>query len=189
MLRTPFRTVALVLLAGTLVAACGASGGDDAAGTTSASKSGSTTSAAPTTEAADATETTEADDPAETAEADAPGDDICVPLKVLSDFDIESSQLVNGGDWAATQAYFVEHTDDVLAAYDEAIAMDSEVEDDLKALRAVTETTAETAADSTGLMDFSAKLLDQPGIMEAGAAGFALNTFAEDNCGFSTGGN
>lgn len=187
--RTPLRTVVLVLIASALLAACGASGGDDAADTTSA-KSGSTTTAAPAAETTEATDTTEVDEPTETTEAATPaGDDICVPLRVLSDFDIQSAELVNGGDWPATQAYFVENTDEVLAAYDEAIAMDSEVTEDLQKLRGVTETTAATAADSSDLVDFSTKLLDQPGIMEAGASGFALNEFAEENCGFSTGGN
>jgi len=32
-------------------------------------------------------------------------------------------------------------------------------------------------------------LLSDPEISSAGEAGFRLNTFAEENCGFSTGGN
>lgn len=190
--RTPLRLVLTTLAAAALLVGCGTSGGDDAADTTTTEKSAVTTTdpGSDTTETTtdDSTDTTEV----ETTEAEGPtdgGDEICAPLKVLSDFDIDSAELINSGDWPATQAFFVESTDDVLAAYDDAIAMDTDLADELEALRGVTETTAETAADSTDLMDFSSKLLAQPGIMEAGTAGFTLNEFAEENCGFSTGGN
>jgi hypothetical protein len=112
-----------------------------------------------------------------------------VPLKVLSDYDIQSGRIIAGGDWAAIQAFFVAQTDPVLAAYDDAIAIDSEVTADLKELRAVSEGTAELAGSATSLADLSDKLLSLPGIESAGAAGLRLNTFAEANCGFSTGGN
>lgn len=194
MLRTPIRLVVLAVASAALLAGCGASGGSDAKAdvtTTAPASDGTTTvpdDTSDTTEVPDTTDTTP-DTPDTTVAEEPAGDDICVPLKVLSDFDIDSAELINGGDWPATQQFFVENTDDVLAAYDEAIAIDSEVTEDLKALKAVTETTAETARDSSDLTDFSGKLLAQPGIMEAGESGFALNTFAEENCGFSTGGN
>ena len=190
MSRTPLRLVLIAAVAALLLAGCGTSGGDDASDSPTTTKADTATTAPEdtTTEAEvdDTTDTTEAEPTDTTAPA---GEDICVPLKVLSDFDKESGALINGGDWPATQQFFIDHTDDVLAAYDDAIAIDSEVTADLEALKAVTETTADTAAGSSDLMDFSTKLLDQPGIMEAGASGLALNTFAEENCGFSTGGN
>ena len=64
-----------------------------------------------------------------------------------------------------------------------------EVTADLKELRAVSEGTAELAGSATSLADLSDKLLSLPGIESAGAAGLRLNTFAEANCGFSTGVN
>jgi len=162
-----------------VLAGCGTSSGSDA------SEEPTTTKAEATTTVPD--DTTEVEDPTETT---APaGDDICVPLKVLSDYDIESARLISVGDWSAIQAYFVEETEPVLAAYDDAIAMDTDLTADLEELRGVSEGTAEMAADATSLMDLSDKLLSVPGIQEAGAAGQRLNEYAETNCGFSTGGN
>jgi len=185
MTRTSPRLALLAaVVAAVLLASCSSSSGGDAS-----DKTTTTAKAATTTEPKDTSDTTEPDtkttDPGDGEEAEE--GDICVPLKVLSDFDAESYGLINGGDWEAAQTFFVENTDDVLAAYDDAIAMDTDLADELQQLRDVTDTTAETAADSADLAEFSTKLMDQPGIMEAGGAGYALNNFAEETCGFSTG--
>ncbi|WP_421120370.1 hypothetical protein ACE2AJ_03350 [Aquihabitans daechungensis] len=186
MARTPLRLALIAGAAALLLAACGTSGGDDASDrpTTTAEA----TSTAPTdTTAPEPADTTETEEPTETT---APADeDLCVPLKVLSDYDIESARLISVGDWAAIQAFFVEETDSVLGAYDDAIALDSEFTEDLEALRAVSEGTAELAGESNDLMDLSGKLTSLPGIQEAGQAGMRVNEYAEENCGFSTGGN
>jgi hypothetical protein len=180
--RTPIRLLLAASAVALVLAGCGTSSGSDAAGGTTTTKAQATTTAA-----SEVTDTTEAAAPTETT---APAeDDICVPLKVLSDYDIASARLIAVGDWTAIQAYFVEKTDAVLAAYDDAIAIDSEVTDDLKELRTISEGTAELAADATDLMDLSGKLTALPGLQSAGAAGERLNAFAEEKCGFSTGGN
>lgn len=184
--RTPLRLALATVMAAVLLASCGTSSGSDASDDPTTTAPAPTTTVPSDTTEAEPTATTAVDT---TAVEEPAGDDICVPLKVLSDFDIESAQLINGSDWSATQQFFVDNTDDVLAAYDDAIAFDSEVTADLEALKAVTETTAETAADSTDLMDFSSKLLAEPGIVEAGQSGVVLNIFAQTECGFSTGGN
>ena len=172
---------------------CGTSSGDDASDTTA----GATTTAAETTAGQETTETTVDEEPTETTETTevteetepAGGDeDLCEPLQVLSDYDQASADIIAGGDWTAIQAYFVDSTQPVLDAYDEAIALDTDLTDDLEELRAITEGTAELAAESTDLMDLSGKLLALPGIDSAGQAGLRLNTFAEATCGFSTGG-
>jgi hypothetical protein len=182
--RTPLRFVLAACAITLALAGCSTSGSDDADKATTTKPEATTTAPVDTTET---TATTEAEEPTETT---APaGDDICVPLKVLSDYDIQSGRIIAGGDWAAIQAFFVAQTDPVLAAYDDAIAIDSEVTADLKELRAVSEGTAELAGSATSLADLSDKLLSLPGIESAGAAGLRLNTFAEANCGFSTGGN
>ncbi|MGN6694567.1 MAG: hypothetical protein ACTHN0_10360 [Aquihabitans sp.] len=186
--RTPLRAVLLVSIACLLFAGCGASGGDDAADEPTTTQSEATTTTETDTTEVDTTdvettdvETTEADDPA--------GDEICEPLQVLSDFDAESAQLIDEGDWPTIQAYFVDHTDDVLTAYDDAIALDTDLSDDLEELRSITAGTADLAAESSSLEELGTKLLDDPDIASAGEAGFRLNEFAEETCGFSTGGN
>jgi hypothetical protein len=180
--RTTPRLVALLAAAAVafVLVGCGASGGSDAddSSTTTAEAEGTTT-----TRAADTSETTEA------ASEDADGEGICAPLKVLSDYDAESAQLVDDGDWGAAQDYFVNSTDDVVAAYDDAIDLDTDLTDDLVILRRVTEKTAEFAAESSDISELSDKLLALPDIEEAGDAGLRLNTFAEEQCGFSTSGN
>jgi hypothetical protein len=187
---TPPRLLVALAVGTLLLGACGTSGGDDASTTkadaTTTSPTADETTA--TTEDGDATEPTDTTD-TPVGDGGDEGGEICGPLKVLSDFDAESARITQAGDWPDVQAFFVDHTDEVLAAYDDAIALDSEVTDDLEQLRDVTDTTVETAADADSLEDFSTKLLAKPGIMEAGAAGIALDDFAQEHCGFSTGGN
>ena len=114
---------------------------------------------------------------------------ICAALEALSEFDAQSTAIVASGDWAATQEFYVEQTQTVLDAYDEAIATGSELSDELTQLRAVTAPAAELAASSTDLMDFGSQLLDVPGMVEATEAAVTLDAFARETCGVSTGGN
>lgn len=179
----------VALVAFLALAGCSSSGGEDATTTTEAR---ATTEAATDTEPTettepDTTETTERDT-TETTDGGEAGE-VCDALQAISDYDVASGELVNGGaDWPELQAFFVDNTESVLAAYDDAIAADSEVTDELIVLRDFTEGTGDLAADSSSLEDFGSKLTSNPDVLEAGQAGETLNTFAEENCGFSTGG-
>ena len=73
-----------------------------------------------------------------------------------------------------------------VAGDDDAIALDTDLTADLETLRSFTEQTASVAAEATSFEEFSSKLLDQPGVNDAGPAGIRLNTFAQQTCGFST---
>jgi hypothetical protein len=53
----------------------------------------------------------------------------------------------------------------------------------------VTEGTSDITAEADNLEELGLSLIEMPGIVEAGMAAMTLNTFALDNCGFSTGGN
>ena len=155
-----------VSAAAVLLAGCGSSsddGGDAAdSGTTSTTTSMSTTSSA------------------------APGEDpVCAPLKVISDMDADTTAAIGQG-WSATQEFFASNTPEVLAAYDDAIDLGTDLTADLEVLRAFTEQSASVAAESGSFEEFSNKLLSQPGVAEAGPAGLRLNTFAQETCGFST---
>lgn len=193
---TRSRRAALLLpfLVAVALVGCGTSSGDDASEgptTTEASADPTTTEVTETTEAAETTveeEPTETTENTETTEVPAGDEDLCEPLQVLSDYDQESAEIIAGGDWTAIQAFLVDNTEPVLDAYDDAIALDTDLTADLEELRSVTEGTAEMAAEATDLMDLSDKLLALPNIAEAGQAGLRLNTFAEETCGFSTGG-
>ncbi len=175
--------VALLLLAG-----CGASGGDDEAGPTT--DDGSTTEVeTPTTEEAP---TTEVETPTTEASPD-PGadDDVCEPLLTVSEYDERTGDLVRGGTpWPELQAFFVESIEEVVAAYDEAISLaDYELAEHLTVLRDFTDGFTELAASSDSLEELSTGATEMAGVLEAGEAGLALDTFAEDTCGFSTGGS
>lgn len=186
MARTPSRIVLIATAAAlALLAGCGTSAGDDALDETTTTAATATT-AAPTKDGTETTEveTTEVDDTEPSGD-----DDLCAALQVLSQYDIDSAEIINSGDWEATQAFFVDRTADVLTAYDDAIALDTELSADLEAMRAITEGTADMAADSDDLAELSDKLLSQPGLMEAGEAGIRVNEYAQEHCGFSTGGN
>ncbi len=188
MIRSRSRLAALLAPLALAVALVGcSSSGDDAAD----DKDTSTTESTTTTEAADDTSTTAPDNSASEPDMgeDAVGAaEVCTGLKTLSDFDQESAALVAADDWPAIQRFYVDETQSVVDAYNQAIAAGSEVTDDLTTLRDFTAGTAEVAASSTSVVDFGEKLTAQPGLQEAGQAGLALNTFAEANCGFSTGG-
>ena len=176
-----------VVMLGTLTA-CGSDADDSATETTAAS---TTEASVETTDAPDTTDASETTEVSETTAADgteSASSDLCVPLKKLSDFDQESATIIAGGDWAAIQQFFVASTPSVLDAYDEAIALDSDLTEALTTLRGITDGTSELAAESTDLMDFAGRLTALPGIIEAGQDGFELNEFAQSTCGFSTGG-
>ncbi len=189
-----FRTRSLALLVplALALAVAGCSSSEDGSEDASSSSSSSTTEAT----ADDGTTEEEAEDAgsdtAGEAGADVSADDavaICAALEALSEFDAQSTEIVASGDWPATQEFYVEQTQTVLDAYDEAIATGSELSDELTQLRAVTAPAAELAASSTDLMDFGTKLLDVPGMTEAAGAAVTLDAFAQETCGVSTGGN
>ena len=189
MLLRSFRPLVLVAaVAAALLAGCGTSSGSDAADgtTTSAADDGATTvvDEASTTEAEDATTTR----PEATTTA-APDDDaICGPLKALSASDAEANRLVATGDWPKIKAFYVDQTDDIIAIYDEAIALDTEITADLEALRSVTVSAGKLAEASSSLMDFSGKLMAQPGLSESSQAALRASAFSEDTCGFALAG-
>lgn len=170
-----------------LLAGCGASGGDDASDDTTTTKAGATTTEASdttavATTAAEDTTTTEAK--ATTTAAPAGDEAICPPMKALSTSDAEANKLVSGGNWPAIQAFYVDNTDDIVAIYDEAIAVDTEITADLETLRSVTVSAGDLAASSSDLMDFSGKLASQPGLAESGQAALRANEFTQKTCGF-----
>lgn len=180
------RSLSLFVPLALAVALVGCSSSDDAAEDTSTSIS--TTEAAgdtTTTEAAASESTTTVAASSGSTESD---EEICASLKVLSDYDGQSAQLIAAGDWPAIQKFFVEQTQTVIDAYDRAIATGSDLTAELTQLRDITDGTSELAASSTDLADFGGKLAALPGLLEAGQAGLTLNTFAESTCGFSTGG-
>jgi hypothetical protein len=174
-----------------LLAACGASGGEDANSPFDgeAGDRATTTEADATTEpsGSDAgddggsTETTEAAEPS--------GDGACDALRVIADYDIEAGDLIASSSWADVQAFFIDSIPEVTAAYDDAIAAVPELAEPLATLRDFTASTADTAADATSVEDFGFAMLDLPGVMEGGAAALEVNAYAEETCGFSTGNN
>ena len=194
-MRTVVRTglVAAALLSVTLTA-CGSSGGSDAAPakadatTTSAAKPGSDRST--TTSAGDETTSTDgSDDQTTTSAAPADGGEaICTPLKKISDFDLETAAALKAQKpWSEVQATYIHDTQDVLAAYDEAIAVaPADLAADLKTLRDFTAPSAEMARNATSLLDLGLALSNQDGLMEAGQAGLHLDAYARKTCGFGT---
>jgi len=87
------------------------------------------------------------------------------------------------------QRFFIDTAPGVLAAYDDAIALGTDLSDDLEVLKGVTEHTEAYAGESASLDEFATKLAGQPGLTAAGQSALAVNAFAEATCGFSTGGN
>lgn len=176
-------TLALALLAG-----CGTSGGSDASD--DASKAEGTTTAATTEEATvpseDEVTTTEAEEEGATTttEASPDGDEICGLLDELKTLDAEANDLVAAGDWTRIQAFYVDNTDDLISLYDDAIALDTEISDELETLRSVSESAGDLAEESTSLMDFGTKLAAQPGLDESSAAALTANEFSQETCGF-----
>ena len=186
MFRTRRLTLFVTLALALALTACGTSDGESAKDTTSSS----------TTEAASETTSTEADTSTTEAGttdagAEVSADDaveICAALQALSQFDAQSQTIVASGDWAAIQQFYVEQSQAVLDAYDQAIATGSAFSEELTELRAVTAPTADLAASSTSLTDFGGKLAAMPGLVEAGQAALTLDAFAQETCGFSVGG-
>lgn len=181
---TSARTVLVTaVIAAALLAGCGSSSGSDAADetTTSEAKATTTEGAEPTTTEAEAATTTEA---VTTTAASGGADAICGPMKDLAASDAEANKLVAGGDWAKIKAFYVDNTDDIVAIYDEAIAVDTEITGELETLREVTVSAGDLAASSSNLMDFSSKLSSQPGLAASSQAALTANTFVEETCGF-----
>lgn len=138
----------------------------------------------------DVPETTQANVPdSDPDEPDEPEGDICVPLKVISEYDVQTSTLINqGAPWEEIQAVFVDETPAVLEAYGDAIELaDDDLAAGLQRLLDFTAPSGALAAESTSLEEFGGKLAALPNLQEAGEAGLALNTFAEAECGFATG--
>jgi len=154
---------------------------DDKASDGKADDSSSTAAGDPTA----ASESTSADGTTEAA-----ADDICVPLKVIRDYDVEASQAAaNGGDWPQLQKELTEGMPVVLDAYDDAIAIDSDVHDDLVVLRDFTAATEDAAKNSSSIEEFASAAMALPNVEQAGRAGLSVSTFSEKECGFSTGNN
>lgn len=187
MLRTPRRTVLFTAaMAAVLLVGCGTSSGSDAADdptTTVAEAATTTQDEGGTTTEAEGTTTTEVESTTTTGASD-DGGAICAPMKALAASDAEANQLVAGGDWAKIQAFYVGQTDDIVAIYDEAIALDTEITDDLETLRSVTVSAGDLAESSSSLMDFSSKLSSQPGLAESGQAALSANEYVQETCGF-----
>ena len=185
--RTPARTVLLVVaIAAVLLSGCGASGGSDAADdtTTSAADAATTTSLSDEVSNTEADETTTTEAEATTTSAATGGDAICAPMKALSESDAEANQLVASGDWSKIKAFYVGQTDDIVAIYDEAIALDTEITAELETLRSVTVSAGDLAEGSSSLMDFSGRLSAQPGLAASGEAALTANEYVEKTCGF-----
>lgn len=184
--RTPARTVLLVVaIAAVLLSGCGASGGSDAADdTTTSAADAATTSLSDEVSNTEADETTTTEAEATTTSAATGGDAICAPMKALSESDAEANQLVASGDWSKIKAFYVGQTDDIVAIYDEAIALDTEITAELETLRSVTVSAGDLAEGSSSLMDFSGRLSAQPGLAASGEAALTANEYVEKTCGF-----
>lgn len=176
--------VIVLAVAALFVAGCGSSSGSDAADDPTTTKA----EAATTTEATEDSTTTEAEatttEAAETTEATSGDDAICAPMERLRDSDAEANKLVATGDWTKIQAFYVDNTDDIVAIYDEAIALDTEITAELETLKSVTESAGDLAASSSSLMDFSGKLTAQPNLAESGQAALDASEYVEATCGF-----
>lgn len=181
----PQRLVLAVLLVAVSLlglAACGASATDGAAdGRRSTSTPGDGGGDGGTTP-----------DPPETTEGgDQGGDDVCAPLRVISDFDVESAQFIAATvDYDEIVGYLEDRTPDVLAAYEDAIAVaDDDLADDLREIRDFTEVFLRTARSSSDFQELESALFAEPATTDAGLAAMRLDRFAVDTCGFSTGDN
>jgi hypothetical protein len=187
MLRTQRRPVLFAAaVAVAVLVGCGTSSGSDAADeatTTAAAAVTTTRDDGATTTEAEGTTTTEVE-PTTTTAASGDGDAICAPMKALAESDAEANALVATGDWAKIQAFYVGETDDIVAIYDEAIALDTEITDDLETLRSVTVSAGDLAESSSSLMDFSGKLSAQPNLAASGQAALSANEYVEETCGF-----
>jgi len=166
-----------------LLAGCGGSSGDAADGPSTTKATSNTTEAPPTSTTAATSTTRGSGEPVATTVAGKATDELCGPLGVITDFDAQTSRLVSAGNWPAIQAYYVDHTDEMVAAYDEAIALDTDLTTDLQNLRAVTAASDELAAKSDSLMAFGTALSSQPGLMAATASANRVLQYTQEHCG------
>ncbi len=145
---------------------------------------------APTTEpttsstAADPTTTTEGS----TTTTDGGDEAVCEPLRDVSDLDLQFTEdLEAGGDWSVIQGKLIDGSEQLVVAYEEAIALaPDDLTEDLTALRDFTEALIDVAGSSTSLEDFGTKVVDHPDAVAAGAAALSLDEFSLETCGFST---
>lgn len=184
------RSIAGVAVLLVLVAGCSTSGERSAEAPPTTDAPSTTVAGETTTTGADAPSTTTPASSTTPAEPTGGDEDVCAALQRIRDFDTESSDLIDAdADWPELQQFFIDTTPGVLAAYDDAIAANSEITEELEILRDFSSQTADIAAEASSLEDFGLRLNDVPGVAEAGTAGLALNEFAMDTCGFATGGN
>jgi hypothetical protein len=182
---------ALLLTLG--VASCGSDDDDMASDTTEASAG--TVDTTEETEETDPRADTEAPDDTEasteqTTASAASGDteETCDALRVISDYDQQSNSALAGGtDIEPIKQLFEESTPDVIAAYERVAAAEPDLADEAATLSDFTEAAAEASEDANDLGELVTAILGLPAVMEAGQAGVSLNTYAEENCGFSTG--
>lgn len=126
------------------------------------------------------------------ADGTSEGDDqICSALGTIRDFDVESAGLIaEVTTYREVADFFAARTPDVLDAYDEAIAVaDEDLVEDLEVLRAFAEGFAAAAEGVDSIEELQAEVFAGPEATEAGRAALSLNTYAQETCGFSTGGN
>jgi hypothetical protein len=114
--------------------------------------------------------------------------EVCESLEVISDYDKQSSQVMaGGGDHEEVLALFQEATPTVVAAYEDVAAAEPELADAASTLSEFTQDAAGAAEGTTNLSELATAILELPNVNEAAEAGMMLNTYAEENCGFSTG--
>jgi hypothetical protein len=186
---------ALVLPALLLTLGLASCGDDDdmSSDTTAASSAESVETTDETQETGGPEETEASSTPDETAPdetAGASGDtgETCDALRVISDYDKQSNAALAGGtDIEPIKQLFEESTPDVVAAYDRVATAEPELAGEAATLSDFTEAAAEASKDANDLGELVTAILGLPGVMEAGQAGLTLNSYAEENCGFSTG--
>jgi hypothetical protein len=191
----------LALLALTSITACGDDDDDAGAATVETTEATTEDTTEATTEdrteatAATTGETTEPTTDGTGADTDdttgtASGDDseICAALRVISETDRRTNELLGtNGDFDEIKEFFADETPEVLEAYDRVAAAEPELAGAAETLRAFTEESAGVIEEAEGIDDFIPKILELPNVVEAGSAGLELNSYAEENCGFSTG--
>jgi hypothetical protein len=95
--------------------------------------------------------------------------------------------MAGGGDHEEVLALFQEATPTVVAAYEDVAAAEPELADAASTLSEFTQDAAGAAEGTTNLSELATAILELPNVNEAAEAGMMLNTYAEENCGFSTG--
>lgn len=181
---TSARRVLLAVVLAALLAGCGTSSGSDAddAATTPSVAATTTEARGTTTPGSEGSTTTKAE-PTTTTEA--PSDDaFCASMEDLAASDAKANSLVASGEWPKIKAFYADQTDDILAIYDEAIALDSEITPQLKTLRSVSVSSRDLAQSSSSLMELGGKLASQPGLAATSRATLEASRYVEDTCGF-----